>query len=226
MLAGIKNYLLQLLYPNRCPVCGEFIGSGEYFCGECTDALTHYNGGGSVDSADGFCASFEYNSFISPAIMLLKDGTCGNSARALGHYLAQTILLHGFEGECDIIIPVPVHRRDKFARGYNQSELIAQQTSERINIPVNSRAVKKLRRTRPQKTLSKSERRDNLCGAFSVCDESAVKGKGILLIDDVCTTGSTLSEIAELLRRHGAARIYCAVCCKTPDKYNDYKNEV
>ena len=212
----IKRYILHLLYPTRCPVCGERIGCMDDFCGNCRQKLVIYNGSFRPDGSDGFTAAFTYDDNISPAIMLLKDGICGNAAYALGKALADRLKSEGLTERCDIIIPAPLHKKDKRRRGYNQSELIAGEVSKRLAIPFCTNAVIKRKETRAQKTLSRMERKINLCGAFSASRPELIAGKRVLLIDDVCTTGSTLAEITKILKENGAEKIICASCCKTP----------
>ncbi len=209
--------ILHVLFPTKCPVCGQIINYMERFCSECTERITPYNGGFNVEGAEKFFASFEYNENISPAVILMKDGTCGNADYALGNSLADSVLNCMPEFSADVIVPVPMHKDDVRERGYNQSELICKVISQRLNTPCNAKLVIKNRVTERQKTLTKTERAVNLSGAFSLTDANAVKGKNILIIDDVCTTGATLVEIVKLLKEGGADKVYCACCCKTPE---------
>lgn len=224
MNKNISRRILHLFYPNRCPVCGEIIGALDMFCTCCPEKLTDCKGTFSIPDSDGFCASFEYNGAVSPAVMLLKDGICGNAACALGNALAETVENCGFADKTDIIIPVPMYRFDKLKRGYNQSELIARVVSDKLGKPLCKKTVIKSRKTQMQKNLTAKERAVNLNGAFSVIDTAMVKGKSVLIVDDVCTTGSTLAEIVKLLKNCGASRVYCASCCKTPEINNNNNN--
>lgn len=219
----IFRRILHLLYPNRCPVCGEIIGESDDFCDKCPQSFTKYGDDFSLVNADGFYSAFEYNDAISPAVMLLKDGICGNAAYALGNALAERLS----ECSADIIISVPMYRSDKLKRGYNQAELIAARISEILGVPVCRNAVVKIRRTSAQKNLSRSERMTNLNGAFKIAKPEKIRNKRILLIDDVCTTGATLNEISKLLKENNAACVYCASCCKTPaiKKQQDNQSE-
>lgn len=215
MLRKFGRSLLDLIYPNRCPVCGELIPADGEFCKRCTDELTPFTDEFKPLGADGFTAAFEYNDKIKPAVMLLKDGICGNAAFALGKALARRLTETGLAENSDLLIPVPLHKRDKRRRGYNQSELIAKVIEEELCVPMQRNILVKQKLTDSQKTLSAAERRVNLSGAFSVTDTSALCGKIVILIDDVCTTGSTMAELTSLLKRCGAAQVRCASCCKT-----------
>ena len=104
----------------------------------------------------------------------------------------------------DLLLPVPLHPRRLKARGFNQALLLAQGFPDR---PVGLEVLTRLRHTVPQVGLNAKERRDNVKGAFGVSQPAAVKGRKILLIDDLYTTGSTVRECARVLRRAGAERV-------------------
>ena len=210
-----KRKLLHLLFPNRCPVCRKVIYANDSFCPECESELTPFNGSFCIDGAESFTAVYEYDEHITPAIFLLKDGICGNAAYALGKALAGKLKAEGIDEKADMIIPVPMFSADQRKRGFNQSELICKEVGSILSVPVNSRCISKIVSTANQKTLGKEERKKNLKDVFKVTDISAVKGKNILIIDDVCTTGSTLAELTALLLKNGAASVRCAACCKT-----------
>lgn len=205
-----KRKLIHLLYPNRCPVCGEVIGANDRFCADCEGRLNEFSGSFTVKGAVRTVAVYEYDSCVKPAVILLKNGTCGNAAYALGNALADKI--KACHITCDIIVPVPMHRKAIRKRGYNQAELICREVGRVLNIPI-CRCVDKTVSTADQKTLGYDERRKNLKGAFTVTEN--VKGRNILLIDDVCTTGSTFAEITSVLLNAGASSVTCAACCKT-----------
>lgn len=196
-------------------MCGDFINYDMKFCGECESKLKYFSGDVYIPNAEGFSAVYEYNENISPAVFLLKNGICGNAAYALGNSLAEKLISQGISA--DMIIPVPMHPKDRRKRSLDQSFLIAVEIGAVMNIPVVSDAVAKIRRTSEQKHLSGKERRVNLIGAFGIKNSEKVKNKNIILVDDVCTTRSTLSEVSALLRANGASSVYCACCCKTKE---------
>jgi len=214
----LKRRILHFFFPNRCPVCGLFIGAMDKFCGECSDKIQPYTDSFTIKGASSTAAAFVYDRNISPAVMLLKNGVCGNAAYALGSRLADKLRDFGIAEKADIIVPVPLHNSDKRKRGYNQSVLIAKEISEALGIPVGDGLIIKTRRTHQQKRLNRHLRLINLKGAFSVPDPSRVKDKSIILVDDVCTTGTTLEKTTALLLECGAKAVYCAACCKTPSR--------
>lgn len=115
-----------------------------------------------------------------------------------------------WERPVDLVIPVPLHAARQRERGYNQSELLARYLARHLGWRVETAALKRVRRTRPQVGLNMAERQANVRGAF-IAEPSLVKGKQILLIDDVRTTGATLVASAEVLLAAGAKSVsaYC-----------------
>ena len=218
MKSSISRRIMHFLYPTRCPVCGELIGYDERFCTGCADKLTPYSGDFRIEAAESFSAAFEYDDNITPAVMLLKRGVCGNADFALGGALADVLKENGIAERTDVIVPVPMYRSDERKRGYNQAELIAKVISRRLGIELFRDAAVKLRPTAEQKTLDRMGREINLRNAFAVALPEAITTKRILIVDDVCTTGATMAELTSILLANGAAAVHCASCCKTPLK--------
>ncbi|MDE5558334.1 MAG: double zinc ribbon domain-containing protein [Ruminococcus sp.] len=213
-----KRKILNLFFPSRCPVCDEIINVNDRFCPDCTEKITSYTGSFRISGASEFFSAFEYNKKIMPAVFLLKKGNCGNSAHAFGACLADVLKNNNISEKTDIIVPVPMSDESRQRRGYNQSELIAETVSAEINKPVKC-IVRKIRETKEQKSLRRAGRKLNLRDAFQVTEN--ITGKRILLIDDICTTGSTLSEIAVLFRKNGAEDVICATAMKVMKKKTD-----
>jgi ComF family protein len=107
----------------------------------------------------------------------------------------------------DCIIPVPLNKRKERERGYNQSEWIAKGISSIINVPILSNIVRRIRYTVTQTHLNAEERKQNIADAFELTNAEAIRGKSILLVDDIVTTGSTIQEIARVLKGAEAARV-------------------
>ena len=114
------------------------------------------------------------------------------------------------EWKIDLIVPVPLHHLKKAERGYNQSEFIAKGIRSVSDIPVSTNSIKRNRFTETQTGFNLAERRENLKDAFSIKRKTDLKGKKILLLDDVITTGATVSECGKILLETGAAKIYAA----------------
>ncbi len=213
-----KRKVLHFFFPTRCPVCGEVIYALDRFCKNCPETLTPYEGDFIPDHAAGFTAVYEYDENIRPAINLLKSGVCDNADYALGGELADALALNGTAEKIDVIVPVPMYKKQLRKRTYNQSLLIADVISRQLDIPVDRDSVVKVRETTSQKTLGKADRKNNLKDAFAVSFPDKIKDRKILLVDDICTTGSTFEELVKVLLESGAAEVYCASACKTPLK--------
>ena len=212
---SVKRRILHFFFPNRCPVCGKVIYANDSFCEECAAKLKPFTENFIIDGADGFTAVFEYEDEIKPSVILMKNGILGNSAYALGKALGEKLKANGTAEKLDMIIPVPMFSKDERERGYNQSVIICREIADVISKTVRTDIIIKAQRTAHQKNLSQTERQQNLKGVFTVVDPEAVKGRNILIADDVCTTGSTLAELTKILIEAGAEKVYCASCCKT-----------
>ena len=114
----------------------------------------------------------------------------------------------------DVIVPVPLHPNRLRERGYNQSELLADSLARRLNRRCDARSFIRTLDTEHQARLDREERLKNLKGAFAVADARFIRGRTVLLVDDVMTTGSTLSFAAAALRAAGAARVWCATVAR------------
>jgi ComF family protein len=133
--------------------------------------------------------------------------------------LAEAISHLALREEQVLVVPVPLYARKLREREFNQAELIIRSAlkqlpdSERFQLA--TKALERCRETQSQIGLSRHQRRENMRGAFAVSDPQAIKGKTILLIDDVFTTGTTVSECARVLRRAGASKVYVATVART-----------
>lgn len=123
-------------------------------------------------------------------------------------------LLSGLDiPDADIVIPVPMTKRSLLRRGFNQSALIAREISKWKGMPLDIDCLQKTKETAPQVGLRAEERMKNLRGAFSVSDD--LRGKKVLLVDDVMTTGTTLRECSKALLKAGAESVACLVIART-----------
>lgn len=107
----------------------------------------------------------------------------------------------------EAIIPVPLHPSKRRTRGFNQAELLAEELGECIRIPVHKRVVFRIKKTKPQKALNDRERQKNLQGAFGVA-ASWKPARTVLIVDDIYTTGSTVHQIARMLKKAGVQKVY------------------
>lgn len=187
---------IALIAPPVCQNCGTPISKSE--CNECANNPLHTIDG--IRSA----AYFEDNP-IRPAIHLLKYRDHKAVASILGQILADTY--HNYHLQADVIVPVPLHPSRFKERGYNQSELLVKALASNLDLPIDTTTLERVRVTKSQMTLGISERHQNVKEAFA-CRGDRLAGKQVLLIDDVCTTGSTLDACAAALKASGTTSVW------------------
>lgn len=151
-------------------------------------------------------AAAHYDAAVAEAIQLLKFHGKRRLAAPLGEMMAEFAFEEFQDEPVDVLAPVPLHRVRQRARGFNQAALLAQHLAEALGIPTTD-ALYRLRPTRVQSLLEETERHKNIVGAFAVRDGHPFRDARVLLIDDVVTTGSTVSECAAALRRAGAREV-------------------
>jgi len=196
-----------------CSVCGErlaspFAAAGER-CGLCRRAAPPFAKAAAYGSYDGG---------LRELIHLLKYEQVRPAAGALGGMLAEAISTLAMGSEAILVVPVPLHRRKLRQRGFNQAELITRAALKRIGgerFVLKPGILERRRETQSQIGLTRRQRRENMRGAFAVVKPHAVKGREILIVDDVFTTGTTVSECARVLRRSGASKVYVATVART-----------
>lgn len=215
-LHGIYRYIIDWLYPNICPLCDRIIGYDADFCGDCSAGITPYTGHDRIKNTDGFTAGCIYDDNIKRAILRFKETNAGNFGYAFALRISKAVGRDFPDVTFDAVVPVPLSKGSKKKRGYNQSLIIARELSFMIDAPCADILIKP-RETQMQKCLDMKSRLTNMQGAFELNKKAFdIKDKTILVIDDVCTTGSTLSEAARVLKESGAGKVYAAAFAKTP----------
>jgi ComF family protein len=149
------------------------------------------------------------------AIHELKYAQRSHLAGSLGSLLASFAQTWIGELKGSLIMPVPLHPKRLRARGFNQSLLLARCVASKTDSDLDFLSLRRTKFTKPQTGLSSEERKRNVRKAFEVVKPQAVKGRTILLVDDVATTGSTLNECAKALKRAGADSVLCLVLART-----------
>ncbi len=144
-----------------------------------------------------------YDGALRELIHLFKYSRMKPLAKTLAGYLGSALPR---DQQFDLVVPMPLHWRRRWQRGFNQSELLARPTARRCGVPLVN-AVRRTRATAAQAGLSNARRRENVTGAFRVRKPQKVEGRRILLIDDVMTTGATASACAVALKRAGAGPV-------------------
>lgn len=230
---GIKEKILQILFPKTCPICGDILEKGREICPECKQRLIYIREpkckkcGKPFDKREydsqtreycGDCtklphsyehgmAVFRYNEEIRESIFRFKYHNQRTYADFYGKEMAKSYGRYIQSLGIEVIIPVPLSKKKRRNRGFNQAELMANICGKQLGIPVDCGKLLRFRDTVPQKELNHIERRKNLKNAF-IIEKNDVKYKKILLVDDIYTTGSTIDACAEMLRQDGAEKVY------------------
>ncbi len=219
VLKRIKSFILDLFFPNRCPFCDDVIKWDELCCESCRGKLVTAESScekcgkpecicGEKLYYDSAYCGFMYDEVSEKGIYSLKSGHGAGAAEFFGDVLSSRI-----KGEYDAVVPVPMTKKKRRMRGYNQAELIAKAVSDRTGIPVLSEALMKNSDDTEQHTLSAVDRAKHIRGLFSL-SEGNVENLRILLCDDVMTTGSTVNECSRLLKNAGASEV-TVICAAT-----------
>ena len=229
MLEFFIESFQELIFPSYCLQCDQRLPCRELplLCSDCLSDISYINSPGCTCCGIPFQAGHNH-----PCGLCLKKTYAFNLARAAVHYrepVTKLIISLKFNGtltglatlahlasnapgikdltEPDMILPVPLHIKRLRERKFNQALTIAHACFPNNKHKINGNILLRHRSTSPQTTLSGTERRRNLTGAFSLKNPEQVKNKTILLVDDVFTTGSTVHECAKVLRKAGAKRI-------------------
>ena len=226
MIKELLGKLKIVLFTKRCAMCGEVVCFDETLCEDCyslskiKEPLCSKCGCSKEDCKckkhqkeveyKAVVAPFYYEGSVSRAILNMKMNEMPKLIPYQGKCVADTVQKHYGEIDFDFVTFVPMRRADKINRGYNQAERLAEIVSTECNIPLKDVLIKK-RKTKMQKRQKAKERFANMYNAFDIKEDADVFGKKILLIDDVKTTGATLTSIALTLKAYGASSVYCAV---------------
>lgn len=202
--------LLKLLYPPKCVLCGAILERGERdLCEDCRiDAPECPLSRTKLPFLEGWLALWYYEGTARGSLLRYKFRGCRSYADCYGRLLGEKIRAEYPEG-FDLLTWVPISPLRKLRRGFDQVELLAKTVGRELNLkPV--RLLKKIRHNRPQSGISgQAERRANVLGAYRALHPECLRGKRILMLDDIITTGATAGECARVLLTAGAGEVYC-----------------
>lgn len=225
--SAVYKGVLQLLYPLRCPVCDRIVKpAGEQICLECLGRLKILTPpwcmrcGKKLKQEGEYCADcrrkehvfrrgralYEYESAAMP-IYRFKYGGRREYAEYFGAQMAEYLgeFIRNIQPEG--LIPIPLHRKRKAVRGYNQAELLAWALGRHLDVPVYTGFLVREKNTSPLKYENPQERQNNLKKAFNIA-RNDVKLEKIIIVDDIYTTGSTMDEAARVLKAAGVKEVY------------------
>ncbi len=229
--------LIALLYPQLCAVCEQPAEGDGYLCRSCaagvpriappfcekcsqpfdgaiTEVFSCANCAHRVLHFDAAVAAFRSRGVVREVIHKFKYGREIHLRFPAADWLMETLEDPRLAGRrIDVLIPVPLHAARKRERGFNQAELLAEILSRRAGLPMKT-MLERIRYTTTQTAFDRAERIENLRDAFRLRKKADVRGLRVLLIDDVLTTGSTLSECARVLKAGGAISVHAATAAR------------
>lgn len=237
----ISRYIetfIRLFYPAYCHICGVQLDLEEQaVCRKCLAKVKHLKKPlcrrcglelppyarkgwlcnrcrGRKTAYDRLWVPFAYEGTVQTMLQAIKFRKKRGLIRVFGPLLESSIVELRKE-RIDFIIPVPLDRKRKRIREFNQSTLLAKEAGKLIEKPIREDILRKKKHTEPQSILSRQKRFINVKNAFGITRPSLVKGKDILLVDDIITTGSTLNECARMLKCCGAKNVYVLALART-----------
>lgn len=232
----IKHFITDtipwLFLTRHCRYCNKLMDKDEDLCEECRKNLPVISGekckfcGAGKDRCDckhhkmgydGITSPFYYEGGIKECIRLLKFNGKDFMAHTLAEDMARSVRSDFADVKFDFICFIPFSRAQKIRRNYNQSELLAIELSKLLNISLENVLIK-LFETDVQHDMSIRRRNGNVFGIYDVKNGVDVKGKTVLLVDDVKTSGATLDECAWILKIRGAEKVYCVTAALTGKK--------
>lgn len=227
-----KRLFLDTFFPNSCLICHRegtilcddcfsLIDINPYlFCHVCGKRITEFKVCEKCRRKTNLSALFFATHYQDKVVQkIIKEFKYPPFLKELAKPLSSLIISHlsllefSFP-ENSILIPVPLSKRREKWRGFNQAKEIAKYLSFYYSLPLEDGVVKRVKETFPQSNLSQKERKENIKGSFTLLDREKIKGKNIFLVDDVCTTGSTLEEVARVLKEGKPKNIFGMVVAK------------
>lgn len=225
--------LLDIVWPRRCEICGGRADRpGRYVCSACLmrvpflrqDGCCRVCGCSVENAADGFvceecrrrkpffdaaASAVRFENDARELLLKYKSAEGVWLKRDFVDWMEAAAAARFDLSAVDAVVPMPVTLFHRIDRGYNQCVYLARSIAKRIDRVCVENAVARCGHPRRQAGLSENERRENVIGTFKVGDSKAIKGRTVLLVDDVMATGSTLSECAKTLKEGGAWRVWC-----------------
>ena len=211
----LRENLLELLFPTRCCFCRRVCGKGLPLCKHCSAQYPDLSPAAQRQSLTRSLTCWSplrYGGAVREALLRYKFHSLVAYAPVFGKFMRKC--LDENEISCDSITWVPLSRRRLRKRGYDQARLLAEALAVRLSLPCERTLVKKRNNPPQSRTGRASARKANVAGAYEAAKGVSLRGKSILLIDDIVTTGSTLSECAGVLRRAGAASVSAATVAR------------
>ena len=212
---SVLDRLLELLYPTRCAFCHKLLDGGQKVCPACLRSLPYTPMAAQRQSFPHVeaCVSPLYSEGnVRLSLHRYKFKSLTAYAEVYADFVAKCIDENGII--CDSITWVPLSRRRLRRRGYDQARLLAEALAKRLRLPCERTLVKKKDNPPQSRTGKAAARRANVSGVYAPERGADLTGKRLMLVDDIVTTGATLSEAAGVLRAAGASAVFAATVAR------------
>ena len=206
-----SDFFIDIILPNRCPVCSRVIAWDKLFCDECIPEEKDIVEAPLL-SCDKVTALYPYEGNARNAILFLKD----NRHKRLAEHYAYRLSILLAEDNVDLVTCVPMNFYKRMMRGYDQADVIAKSLAKCLNKPYDHSIMRHSFSLKAQHSRNAEQRRSAAGTTYSLSKKAVdLSGKTVLLCDDVITTGSTVDACAKLLKQLGAERVIAAAVCRT-----------
>ncbi len=211
----LADDIMNLLFPPHCPICDAYVEVRGGWCSDCLrKSLDVHRLSLEPAMSRLIEEAWSFGHYRSGLRNLLRDLKYKKKKQVLPYIRTlQRVGAPAFSWllkENLLAVPVPLHYGKEKERGFNQAELLFRDWLEEYGVPMKTLLLRS-RETKPQYGLGASERRENMKNAFDMCSEGDLEGRNVLLVDDILTTGATLSECAKVLKKNGSGKIYVLV---------------
>ena len=209
----------NIVFPTCCLICGKLVKN--IWCRECKKdlcekAVFKIEKNNDIEKYfNKHIYIFKYKDKVRNLILDYKFNDKSYLYKIFSRIIIKNEKICGILKKYDIIIPVPIHKKRKSQRGYDQSKLIAKEIANKIqSIEYENNVIQKVKNTIPQSSLSKIERKQNVQNVYKIINKEKIENKKVILFDDIYTTGNTVNTIAKMLKQNGAKEIIVLTIAK------------
>ena len=223
-----KQNLISILFPQMCLICGKHCNSN--VCNKCFLKFRKQNLFNLTKNSNQYFQKhlylFKYENEIRNIILDYKFHEKSYLSQLFVQIIIKNEKICRFLKSYDIIIEIPIHKKRKFERGYDQSKLIAKKIAKELSIEYAKNALVKQKNTIAQSTLNRKERFANSQNVYKIQNSQKINGKRVILFDDIFTTGATANSCSKLLQENGAKEILIFTLAKDILKTNNKDKKI
>lgn len=207
---SLFEIVLDIIFPPMCVICGK---AGTHICDNCYQILKKYK---MPDERikRGVYSVYKYEDKVRDLLIEYKFNNKSYLYKFFSEIIIKNKKICKILKSCDIIIPVPLHRKRLLERGYNQSELVIKDVAKKLNLKIENKILKKTKNIKPQSEKGYKERLIDIKDAYIIEKNEKIIGKSIIVFDDVYTTGSTTNECKKVLLKAGAKKVIIVTMTK------------